>query len=38
MTFVVTENCIKYKYMDCVEVSPVDCFHEGLNFLTIDPE
>ena len=38
MTFVVTENCIKCKYMDCVEVCPVDCFHEGPNFLVIDPE
>ena len=38
MTFVVTENCIKCKYMDCIEVCPVDCFHEGPNFLTIDPE
>src|SRR5882762_9389010 len=38
MTFVVTESCIKCKYMDCVEVCPVDCFHEGPNFLTIDPE
>lgn len=37
MTFVVTENCIKCKYMDCVEVCPVDCFHEGPNFLVIDP-
>ncbi|MHB1201783.1 ferredoxin FdxA [Acidithiobacillus sp.] len=37
MTFVVTENCIKCKYMDCVEVCPVDCFHEGTNFLVIDP-
>jgi len=27
MTFVVTENCIKCKYMDCVEVCPVGCFH-----------
>src|SRR5579871_6288271 len=26
MTYVVTENCIKCKYMDCVEVCPVDCF------------
>ena len=24
MTFVVTESCIKCKYMDCVEVCPVD--------------
>ncbi|HEX5419748.1 MAG TPA: ferredoxin, partial [Gammaproteobacteria bacterium] len=28
MTFVVTESCIKCKYTDCVEVCPVDCFHE----------
>lgn len=38
MTFVVTENCIKCKYTDCVLVCPVDCFHEGPNFLAIDPE
>lgn len=38
MTFVVTEDCIKCKYTDCVEVCPVDCFHEGPNFLVIDPE
>jgi ferredoxin len=38
MTFVVVENCIRCKYMDCVEVCPVDCFHEGPNFLVIDPE
>jgi ferredoxin len=38
MTFVVTEACIKCKYTDCVEVCPVDCFHEGPNMLTIDPE
>jgi ferredoxin len=38
MTFVVTENCIKCKYTDCVEVCPVDCFPEGPNFLVIDPE
>ncbi len=38
MTFVVTENCIKCKYTDCVEVCPVDCFHEGPNMLVIDPE
>ncbi len=37
MTHVVTENCIKCKYTDCVEVCPVDCFHEGPNFLAIDP-
>ncbi len=38
MTHVVTEQCIKCKYMDCVEVCPVDCFHEGPNMLAIDPD
>ncbi len=38
MTYVVTENCIKCKYTDCVDVCPVDCFHEGPNFLVIDPD
>jgi len=38
VTFVVTESCIKCKHMDCVEVCPVDCFHEGPNMLVIDPE
>lgn len=38
MTFVVTEACIKCKYTDCVDVCPVDCFHEGPNFLVIDPD
>jgi ferredoxin len=38
MTHVVTENCIKCKYTDCVDVCPVDCFKEGPNFLVIDPE
>ena len=38
MAYVVTENCIKCKYTDCVEVCPVDCFHEGPNFLVINPD
>ena len=38
MTFVVTEACIRCKYTDCVSVCPVDCFHEGANFLVIDPD
>jgi len=38
MTFVVTEACIRCKYTDCVSVCPVDCFHEGPNFLVIDPK
>ncbi|MDE1887694.1 MAG: ferredoxin family protein, partial [Gammaproteobacteria bacterium] len=29
---------IKCKYTDCVEVCPVDCFHEGPNMLVIDPD
>ena len=37
MTHVVTENCINCKHTDCVEVCPVDCFHEGPKFLVIDP-
>ena len=38
MTYVVTEKCIRCKYTDCVDVCPVDCFHEGPNFLVINPE
>lgn len=38
MTYLVTENCINCKHTDCVDVCPVDCFHEGPNFLVIDPD
>jgi ferredoxin len=38
MTFVVLENCIRCKYTDCVEVCPVDCFHEGPTMLVINPD
>lgn len=38
MTYVVTEQCIKCKYTDCVEVCPVDCFYEGENMLVIHPD
>lgn len=38
MAFVVTEDCIKCKYTDCVEPCPVDCFYEGENFLVIHPD
>lgn len=38
MTYVVTEACIKCKYMDCVDVCPVDCFYEGENMLVINPQ
>lgn len=38
MAYVVTDNCIKCKYTDCVDVCPVDCFVEGPNFLAINPD
>lgn len=38
MTYVVTEQCIKCKYQDCVEVCPVDAFYEGENMLVISPD
>lgn len=38
MTHVVTENCIRCKYTDCVDVCPVDCFREGPNMLVIVPD
>ena len=38
MTHVVTENCIKCKHTDCVDVCPVDCFRVGPNFLVIEPD
>ena len=38
MTYIVTEACIRCKYMDCIEVCPVDCFYEGENMLIIHPD
>lgn len=38
MAYVVTDNCIRCKYMDCVQVCPVDCFREGVEMLVIDPD
>ena len=42
MTYIVTESCIKCKFMDCVEVCPVDCIHgpddtEGLGAEAKEP-
>lgn len=37
MAYIVTEACINCKHQDCVEVCPVDCFYEGINFLAINP-
>ncbi|MEM7004860.1 MAG: ferredoxin FdxA [Pseudomonadota bacterium] len=38
MAYIVTDACIRCKYMDCVEVCPVDCFYEGENMLVIHPD
>jgi ferredoxin len=38
VTYVVTEACIRCKYMDCVEICPVDCFYVGENMLVIHPD
>jgi ferredoxin len=38
MTFVVIDACVRCKYMDCIEVCPVDCFYEGENMLVIHPD
>src|ERR1700716_2064956 len=38
MTYVVVENCIKCKYMDCVEVCPVECLCGGESMLGIHPD
>ena len=38
MTYLVTESCIRCKYMDCIEVCPVDCFYVGENMLVIHPD
>jgi ferredoxin len=38
MAFVVTDNCIRCKYTDCVSVCPADAFFEGPNFLVISPD
>lgn len=37
MTFVVTGNCLRCRYTDCVVVCPVDCFHGDATMLYIDP-
>ncbi|MDA9163578.1 ferredoxin family protein [Rickettsiaceae bacterium] len=38
MTYVVTDECIKCKHTDCVEVCPVDCFYEHDLMLVINPD
>jgi ferredoxin len=38
MTYVVTGNCERCRFTDCVVVCPVDCFHGDETMLYIDPE
>ncbi len=38
MTTVVTDNCQRCRYTDCVEVCPVACFHADAEMLYIDNE
>ncbi len=38
MPFVVTSDCHKCKYTDCVDVCPVDCFYELETMLVIHPD
>jgi len=38
MTSVLIAVCSNCKYMDFVEVCPVDCFYEGENMLVINPD
>lgn len=37
MTFVVTDECRRCRFTDCVVVCPVDCFHGDDEMLYIDP-
>jgi len=37
MPYVIAEHCIGVKDRSCVEVCPVDCIHEGVDQLFIDP-
>lgn len=38
MTYVVTENCQKCRFTDCVTVCPVDAFHGDDAMMYIDPD
>jgi len=38
MTYIVTENCDKCRFTDCVEVCPVDCFYADDKMLYIHPD
>jgi ferredoxin len=38
MAFVVTENCQRCRYTECVDVCPVDCFYGDAEMLYINPD
>ena len=38
MPHVVTDNCERCRYTECVDVCPVDCFHADEQRLYIDPD
>ena len=38
MTYVVTEICVDCKYTSCVDVCPVEAFHETPDRLYINPD
>ncbi len=38
MPHIVTGRCDNCKYTECVDVCPVECFHEAPTMLYIDPE
>jgi ferredoxin len=38
VTFVVTADCHRCRFTDCVAVCPVDCFHGDAEMLYIDPQ
>ena len=38
MTTIVTDNCQKCRFTDCVTVCPVECFHYDDEMLYIDPD
>lgn len=38
MPYVVTDNCQRCRFTDCVEVCPVDCFYADKQMLYIHPD
>ena len=38
MAFVVTENCHRCRFTECVDVCPVDCFYGDAEMLYISPD